>query len=688
RVLDGVSTGSQAAPRGEIAQLIYNCLTKQIGTVGADGMWHGAMIADDADYTGEKVDTMLNRLGAELYNEGEYVLIDDSWIEDALADLSSYHGAVAQLYVNDDEEVVAIGDVLTTFITGKAVFEDGELTKIGDYRVAKTFDETNKKGQAAYGTLEILNGEEMGTLDELTSKKLIYAVELKGGKIAAVYSSQEWVITEVLKMTADDLEELKEDEPVIGKSKFALDDDDELDTSKFSIAGASALGDIEKNDVVYVYADSEGNVRKLEVSDEVVKGEFTKIRGRQKDDDEDRYYVAGKAYTLQTTANAKAAETLVDKNLGNEYTIYLGYDGKICFVEGEESSSSDYVVFLQYWVPGTGNADNRINKGKAGLSVFGIDGREELYFTKSLTADYEDEGYGYDETEYPIEAGTLVEITRDSKGNVSDIQVVGDRELEKGKDFTNFESKVTARGRVDKADAALQSSSAIYNYKGGEKGDKADDANYTVIIPSKLYKESTVKFDALARNSKGYVAAALIQGSSSTADDIVVLTGKIHTIKDAFEADLFMDGEKKTLIAADKDVFNKYVAPESAEEFEALVYTIEELNSDGEITVATPFEFTEENTIKLSTSAGIRIENDVIFGADDAPYEIEEGAVFYLYDYSDDKWSIVSENAVKGLKGDDNAKPEELKGGQAYAVRAIKTNSKHDGFDIFLIFRQ
>ncbi|MBQ4506772.1 MAG: hypothetical protein II971_05940, partial [Firmicutes bacterium] len=652
-------TGSQAAPRGEIAQLIYNCLTKQIGTVGADGMWHGAMIADDS-WAADKVDTMLNRLGA--VEREDYELVTEDVIEAALVDLTPYHGAVVKLYENEDGDAIALAEIKTTFVSGKL-----SSGKLDGYKIVDDA-KTGEPGDLVSDAITITNGAEADADEFDLTQDGTYAVTFKGGKINAVYSFQSWAIDKIIKVSADDVKDIAEDEPTVAGYSFPLDDDDELDTSKFVLNGANAIGDIEKNDVLYIYANPDtGDISRIDVGTESVKAEFTKIRGRAADEDEDRYVVGGKTYTGASEAKgADYTSTLKDDNLGNEYTIYLGYDGKLCYAEGEDDTTTDYVVFLKYWEPGRGDAENRKNTGKAGLSVFGADGREELYFKKN---------YMTDEDDLEVEVGQLVKLTKNAKGDVTAMDVVAEAET----------SDVTKKGRVVESEAALNASSVIYNFKGDTEKleDLEDDSKYSVVSTGTLYGKDDVEFVQLHKTSKGYVAAALMTGATGKLDDIVILTAKLHTVKDAEEADVFMDGEKKT-ITADRSVFdqypsegNKWKGPETEDELMGVIYRLTEVDSDGVITEA---ETVEADDIKLASDAGLRVENDVIFDAGDAPYEIEDGAVFYMFDISEHKWSIVSKNALSGLKlGEKN--------NQGICVKAIKTSEKHDGYDIFVVLR-
>lgn len=671
KVLDGVSTGSQAAPRGEIAQLIYNTLLKQIGTVGADGLWHGAMIADPYNYTGEKVDTMLNRLGA--YEGEDYVLITEEVMEGALVDLNPYYGAVAKLYyTQDDDEVVAISEVKTTFVEGK--LKDG---KLDGYKIKDDATTVEPLDFEDYedGGIYITNGaEEVAEefkLDELAKEgEGKFAVTFKNGRINAVYSYQVWKANKAVLVDEDDLKDLAEDEPTIAGFEFALDDDDELDTSKFGLYGVKSLDEIEEDDVLYIYENPEtGKISRIEVGKESVKAEFTKIRGREKDTDEDRYVVGGTTYEASDVDGCEWSEDLVDDNLGEELTVYLGYDGKIAFTDKGDDTTTDYVVFLKYWLPGQGNADNRTAAGKAGLSVFGKEGREELYFKKKLfttEASVKAEG---------VEVGMLVKLTKNSKGEVTEIKPADESSTQ----------DVTKKGRLADDLVALQASSVVYNYNGDPEDieELEDDENYSVISATKLFGKDDVEFKQVAANSKAIVKGALISGATEAADDYVVLTAKIFTVKDAYEGTVFMNGEKKTLTLDDDTVFEKYAKPTDEAKFEALIYQITKTDADGVVTEAlgwADFEDDVKATIALSTSEGLRIENDVLFDANEAPYEIEDGAVFYLFDVSENKWSVVSQSTLKGMKAGEKAN-------QGICVKAIRTDSKMDGYDIFLILR-
>jgi len=670
KVLDGVSTGSQAAPRGEIAQLIYNTLLKQIGTVGADGLWHGAMIADPYNYNGEKVDTMLNRLGA--YEGDEYVLINEEVMEGALVDLNPYYGAVAKLYyTQDDDEVVAISEVKTTFVEGKL-----DKGKLDGYKIVDdaTTAEPLKFEDYSDGGITITNGAEAEADSFDLAKDGKYAVTFKNGRINAVYSFQVWEANKAVLVDEDDLKDLAEDEPTIAGFEFALDDDDEVDTSKFGLFGVKSLDEIEEDDVLYIYENPDtSKISRIEVGKQSVKAEFTKIRGRESVETEDRYVVGGTTYEASNIDGCEWEEDLVDDNLGEEITVYLGYDGKIAFTDKGDDTTTDYVVFLKYWLPGQGNADNRTAAGKAGLSVFGKEGREELYFKKKLFTEEKEV------TDKGVKAGVLVKLTKNSKGEVTAIELCDESQ----------DQDVTKKGRLAKDLVALQTGSVVYNYNGDDTVDELeDDENYSVVSATKLFGKDEVAFKQVAANSKGIVKGALISGATEAADDYVVLTAKMFTVKDAYEGTVFMNGEKKTITADDKDIFGAYTRVKDTTEdkeaaFTSNIYQITKTDADGVVTEAKGWDELEDDvkaTIVLSTSEGLRIENDVLFDADKTPYEIEDGAVFYLFDISENKWSVVSQSTLKGMKAGEKAN-------QGVCVVAVRTDSKMDGYDIFFILR-
>ena len=120
-MLDGIKSGAAGANRGDVATLIYNTLPAQFVRYDKDGaLQYIAYGKDD-----ELKDTMLRRLGAAQYNDGDAFVVTGD--EDAVINMKQYQGAYVTAYMNDDEDIIAIDEVKSVFLKGDWNAKDEEF---------------------------------------------------------------------------------------------------------------------------------------------------------------------------------------------------------------------------------------------------------------------------------------------------------------------------------------------------------------------------------------------------------------------------------------------------------------------------------------------------------------------------------------------------------------------------------
>ena len=297
--LKGLQSGSEPATRAHMAQLIYNVLPKQIGKVGQDDKW-GA--------NGEE-DTMLLRLGAHVAKKDgkviEAVVGDelDPDSEDVLVNLHDLIGHKITYYVNDDDQVVAVYEVLTTELTGKFLPAKGTIAGTKYTSDCDTeFEDANT----------FINGVE-DEFEEGIKDNEVYTwiVELKNGKINNVVSVLDWIANADKKVIADDLKDITdEDDPSLLGYEFALDDNDKLDLKSFVLEGVDKLEDIEKNNIVYVFAaekDGKDVIVKVQVGTKTVTGDID-LRNVQLE--LTGTFAAGSSYEIISCPNGASASAV------------------------------------------------------------------------------------------------------------------------------------------------------------------------------------------------------------------------------------------------------------------------------------------------------------------------------------------------------------------------------------------
>ena len=202
------TTGTAGAPRQDVACFLYQALNQPIGYTDKDGVFQKNVGSDGV--TGH--DTMLARLGAVPYNGGDPFVVTGE--EATQINLQNYLGAYLTAYMNDDEDIVAIKEVLSEYI-------EGDYDDLADeYK----FDSAKKVDYISF-----LNGEQNGSKDYVGEDGIKLAVKLSGKNVKEVYSMQQWEAKSTFR-AADDIQDEIIDDQAIGGFAFPLDEDDEIET--------------------------------------------------------------------------------------------------------------------------------------------------------------------------------------------------------------------------------------------------------------------------------------------------------------------------------------------------------------------------------------------------------------------------------------------------------------------------
>ena len=176
-ILDGIKSGAAGANRGDIAIMLFQTLDQAIGKVNKDGDWVGTGIKFDKDGKVETYDTMLNRLGAEEYNDGDAFVVGEAEVNDAVVNIRDYLGAYVTAYCNDDNEIIAVSEVKSTFLTGEYDDGDDSLTANDvDYSIDSYgyIDDNDAPQKAMY----IKNGDQDGTVTKSENTAWIAMISL------------------------------------------------------------------------------------------------------------------------------------------------------------------------------------------------------------------------------------------------------------------------------------------------------------------------------------------------------------------------------------------------------------------------------------------------------------------------------------------------------------------------------
>lgn len=579
-ILDGVKSGSTGANRGDIAIMLYNSLDQAIGKVNADGDWVASAISFDSKGNVSEYDTMLSRLDASVYDASKaaypmesvdddaFVLTDDM-ADDAVANVNAYIGSVVSAYVNDDDEILAIKEVFSTFLTGSFnsagdTFEANEgdfdlsLTK-GKEEVTATF--LNAVDKAVVGTVDgveikaDMDGNDLAGIDDAS---ITLAVDLSGKKIKEIYTVSYWKVTEEAVVDKDDISDIKNNHQLLGID-LPEDDDDDLDLNAVEFYGISSYDDIEEDDVVYVYAkggDSDEEAIRVAVGSTKVTGEVSRVKFDG--DDVNKITVNGKEYKFSgrklalNGVDSEVTQSQINKiESGDDVELYLDAYGYIYDFERTGNSATDYAVVLKWE-----NKDGDKISSDPKLKLFLADGTVATYNVDD-DDDTDFSGYVLDTDgkwittgNNGIYKGMLIKYGLNKSNEIDSLEAVGntDDELTVYKNV-NVTKDVSEKGYWN--GKAIAENAALFTFDGTDFTDDEDD--YSVVSFKGLCGSDDVTARAYIVDDNEIVA--MMMDDDFTSGDGVwgVVDGRAKNSSDAgAEIDLWIDGALVTY-NADKD---------------------------------------------------------------------------------------------------------------------------------------
>lgn len=347
---DVVNGGANGANRGDVAIMLYNAL--DIAQVYADG--DGATQAksgnNDTTYNGKGIKgvTMMGTLNKN--GKSAYGTITSTQVDNAKLNIRSYLGAAGKYTADKNGDILALGDIKSTFITGdiksdKKLDVNGTSYTINDDALAKLNETGGSVSVSTASGVKIVNGS---TTDEAISTADIKAMgadnnttvtlaaEVSGKTIKHIYSVATWKENQADKVSDADLTQITKNKRLLSVD-FSKDDDNNIDETSFVLNGVSKLSDIKADNVVYVYQNADNKISRVDVGTKVVTGEVSKIR-------DNKATIDGTEYKLAKTKNAVANLSKIEA--GDKVTLYLDYAGKIFDYDLDESTSGDYAILV------------------------------------------------------------------------------------------------------------------------------------------------------------------------------------------------------------------------------------------------------------------------------------------------------------------------------------------------------
>jgi len=692
-ILDNIQTGTAGANRGDVAVMLYQTLDQAIGKVDKDGNFVKTEIKAEntAANTAAEYDTMMARLGVETFapsgrivdNNDKSFILTRADADDALINAYPYVGAVVSAYVNDDDDIIAIKEVFSTFVNGVYKAADDQIkdaagTKYDLVNNALKFEYLEVGNAVA--AKSFTNGKEAGTITKSgidADTYYTFAVDLSGKNIKKIYSVNKWSLVAGQMVDKEDLEDL-EDNQLLGYD-FPEDDNGNIDEEAFELIGVNALSDIKEDMVVYVYTEKgnkDSDITRVAVGTETASGVVTKV---SKDDTE--ITIDGKVYKYAAGDKAElknnGADNLDDPvevgeiDVDDEVKLYLDAYGFIYDSDKIAGDADKFAVVLD-----AGNASNGL-KDEYQVELFLADGTTKTFTidddkddlpvtTAGVAAKGElmitDKSDSKNVTDVAIKAGSLIKYGLNKSGEINSMEVfegsvngnyVGDIATpENGK-------VVTKKGYWDGKE--IKSDAVIFTCDGE---DLSDDDSYDV---AKL--ESVLDSDEVSgfyfTNSKNQIEGALLVGFETTKDVFGAVSDWAKGANDLLDVEMYVDGAPKDYKADMKDLndfddtgkiyklkFNangeiKSLVKEDEFDLDAGYYEIK-LLTGGSIDVSnTRVEITSGSAVKGAGTADGK--TNITTGAVKMSYNLDKSVAVYMID-EDGDWSIEKKGELKNVK--------------------------------------
>ncbi|MBR0599191.1 S-layer homology domain-containing protein [Sinanaerobacter chloroacetimidivorans] len=662
-VTDDVNAGgSVGATRGDVAIMLYNALTCNMGYADADGVF-----IEKKDKDGHII-KLISNLDAE--ESEDYAVITKSDADDAVVNIRPYVGAYAKVFTltkgSDEDAIIAVGDVKSTFVTGEYKAAD-KLIKTADgteYKLddisSKGICGTSKELDSKDTAIEFVNGEtgssgstildsDQQTLDtDKTGAIVTVSADVSGKTIKGIFSVLLWKADADEKVEADDLKDITSNHTLLGKD-FAENDDDEIDVTSFELFGVKSLSDIKADNVVYVYANKDDEITRIAVGTTVAEGEITAI----KEGSETKVTIGGKTYLFADEKLSKynGVTTDFDKNdvdTGDEIKAYLDAYGYMYDYDAVSGKADNYAVVLEVGTAGTKIGD------KNQIKLFLADGSDKVFDVDNdlfKASDYVPGVTTTDAIKWEVTGGSIVKYGVDKDGVIDSFE-----NLKDGKDYTTVDRSgkqidITAKGYYD--NTQIRTGAVIFSFDGvpGDGTDMSDEDNYGVTTLEKVLDTSDVR--ALYVTDSDKIAAMLLYDYSGSDEVYGVVTEAKKTSGDSdYQATLLIDGAKKTYGLSSESVYSKARDGANASNNTGDKLFKLEFNASGEIKGLVPAwtdsadTYATEKAIVADASKSSFSNNTYKY--DTLSVKLEKDAVVYKNDSGDFKTASTSD--LKNLK--------------------------------------
>ncbi len=519
------------ANRGDVAIMLYNALDLPEVYADKDGATHYKNGSEQFTINGVVVHgvSMLSTLNKD--GSYSYKVVDESDADRALTNMRSYVGVAGKVVTNKDGDVLAVSDTASTLIAGSfdkdgTKFTAGDVTySVGSKVLASYENEKSSKLAAATSVVPYFkNGSDAGTiaLADLADKNCTISAKISGKTITQIWAVMDWSANDKDLFESVDATNIKNNAKLSGYT-FLKDNNGDIDYTKFILEGVDSLDKIAEDNVVYVYADTAKNIRKVSVGTKTVTGEWTAYTNGNADKAA-TYTIDGTTYTAHAKGAYNDVIDLDGASVGDKVMAYLDYSGKVYEFDLQEGYS-DYAVVLRV-AEGTVSTD--LNTGKtAKIRILTADGEyttlevnEKEFGAGTATA-----GKLELNNNVKVSVGDVIKYSTNTAGEVTKIE-------NKTPAVAADSQKITASGYYD--GKAIVDSAPIFVLSGKKDKDNNkgySDDNAKVYAKSAMLDTKDVASKYIDKDGRIAVMVVTDADNKIASDDSVygVITKISHT---------------------------------------------------------------------------------------------------------------------------------------------------------------
>ena len=578
--VQGYALGT-GANRGDCAIMLYNALDLAQVYADADGVTRTKAGSDVGEYNGTNGTGYVTMMGT-LNKSGNtsYGVLTDTDADKAVFNVNSYVGAAAKIVKNKNNEVIALGDIKTTFLTGDFDNDDQTFT-VGDteYKLnpsniyTKFRNDPNFAADATVSSSDssnikyFYNGEVTTKTSEQyplsrDQKNITLACVVDGKTITAVYSIAKWDNAIYKMATSSDKTTISKNQKLYGY-KFDTDKNGDIDASSYILEGVESLDKIAEDNVLEIYIGKDKKINKLCVGTKTVEGTLSKVINVS-DKDKSKLTIDGTTYKCYSAGRNIVVSSDSDSvDVGDKVKAYLTAGNQIYKLE-QNSSASNYGVIINLGKSKGSYAGDVTFE----LKMITADGSKKAYVIDDDFVDDNDSDKGVKyfnktdaEWDENIKAGDFIKYSINSNGEIDDMTVLNATAAIQSKVKDTVGNGTVANDKITKSGTyhgiMISDSAVIYTTKlsGNQKLSDFTTALSTKTgdysVSSKKALLDSEKLDARYVVKDNQIVAMLISDGSVSTEKIYGVITEIGDIKDddyGTEVKALVNGEEKTYL--------------------------------------------------------------------------------------------------------------------------------------------